>query len=55
MEELKRILDINENLVRINGELVDVNKGWQELVTEMLHMWAEERAKQKGADNERTD
>ena len=55
MEELKRILDINENLVRINGELVEVNKGWQELATEMLHMWAEERAKQKGADNGRTD
>jgi hypothetical protein len=52
---IKKLLESNENLLRINSELVEVNKGWQELATEMLHMWAEERAKQKGADNGRTD
>ena len=48
MDDTKRILDINENLIRINSELVEVNKGWQKLATEMLHMWAEERAEWKG-------
>ena len=53
MEDIiKKLLESNENLLRINSELVEVNKGWQELATEMLHMWAEERAKQKEVDNE---
>ena len=47
MDDIKRILDINENLIRINSELVEVNKGWQKLATEMLHMWAEERVERK--------
>ena len=47
MDDIKRILDINENLIRINSELVEVNKGWQKLATEMLHMWAEERAERR--------
>lgn len=48
MEEvIKRLLESNENLLRINSELVEVNKGWQELTTEMLRMWAEERKEKK--------
>ena len=47
MDDIKRILDINENLIRINSELVEVNKGWQKLATEMLHMWTEERAERR--------
>ena len=47
MDDTKRILDVNENLIRINSELVEVNKGWQKLATEMLHMWAEERAERR--------
>ena len=46
-EVIKRLLESNENLLRINSELVEVNKGWQELATEMLHMWAEERKEKK--------
>ena len=47
MDDIKRILDINENLIRINSELVEVNKGWQKLATEMLHMWVEERVERR--------
>ena len=45
--DTKRILDLNDELIRINSELVEVNKGWQKLATEMLHMWAEERVERK--------
>ena len=45
--DTKRILDLNDELIHINSELVEVNKGWQKLATEMLHMWAEERAERK--------
>ena len=52
-EVIKRLLESNENLLRINSELVEVNKGWQELTTEMLHMWAEERKeKNDGCDKQ---
>ena len=53
MDDTKRILDLNENLIRINSELVEVNKGWQKLATEMLHMWAEERVERR--KDERSD
>ncbi len=56
MEEvIKKLLESNENLLRINSELVEVNKGWQELATEMLRMWAEERKEKKdGVDKQRS-
>ena len=47
MDDTKRILDLNDKLIRINSELVEVNKGWQKLATEMMYMWAEERAEWK--------
>ncbi len=54
MEEvIKRLLESNENLLRINSELVEVNNGWQELATELLYMWAEERKeKNYGVDKQ---
>lgn len=55
MEEvIKRLLESNENLLRINSELVEVNKGWQELATEMLHMWAEERKEKNDGHDKQT-
>ena len=52
MTDIQKVLDINENLIRINSELVEVNKGWQKLATEMLHMWAEERAERRAEKDE---
>ena len=52
MEEvIKKLLESNENLLRINSELVEVNKGWQKLATEMLNMLAEERKEKKDESN----
>ena len=53
-EVIKRLLESNENLLRINSELVEVNKGWQELTTEMLRMWAEERKEKKDGVDKQT-
>ena len=41
MELMKSILDSNNNLVRINEELVNVNNGWRDLVVKLLHELAE--------------
>lgn len=53
-EVIKRLLESNENLLRINSELAEVNKGWQELATEMLRMWAEERKEKKDGCDKQT-
>lgn len=53
-ELMDSILDSNEKLIRINEELINVNKGWQKLATEMLHMWAEERKERNDGSDKQT-